>query len=128
MAAAMHAAAPHYLPWFIVHPGQSDGLMTGATVFLVILIFIMGVIYFSVHNLPERIAHGTSKLQFELVAVLSLLALFTHIYAFWIAALLLAIIPIPDFWTPLSNIATSLAKIRLHASEAKSSLKTRSRR
>jgi hypothetical protein len=45
------------------------------------------------------------------VAVLALLALFTHINAFWVAALLLALVPIPDFWTPLATMAESLAKM-----------------
>ena len=30
---------------------------------------------------------------------------------FWIAALLLALVPIPDFWTPLANMAESLAAL-----------------
>ena len=38
-----------------------------------------------------------NKAQFEIVAVLALLALFTHNNYFWVAALLLAMIPIPDF-------------------------------
>jgi hypothetical protein len=45
------------------------------------------------------------------VAVLSLLALFTHNAAFWVAALLLALIPVPDFWTPLASMADSLARM-----------------
>ena len=38
-----------------------------------------------------------SKVQFDLVAVLGLLSLFTHIHAFWVAALILALIEIPEF-------------------------------
>jgi hypothetical protein len=40
-----------------------------------------------------------------------LLALFTHIHLFWIAALLLALIDLPDFGTPLRSIAGSVEKI-----------------
>ena len=43
-------------------------------------------------------AHKSQKLQFEIVAVLGLLALFTHIHLFWIAGLLLALVDLPDFW------------------------------
>jgi len=50
-------------------------------------------------------------LQFEIVAVLGLLALFTHVHLFWIAALLLAMIDLPDFSTPLRSIAGSVEKI-----------------
>jgi len=50
-------------------------------------------------------------LQFEIVAVLGLLALFTHVHLFWIAALLLAMIDLPDFSTPLRSIAGSVERI-----------------
>jgi hypothetical protein len=63
-------------------------------------------------------SHGASQLQFQLVAVLSLLALFTHIHAFWIAALLLALVPIPDFWTPLASMADSLARMAMRWSRS----------
>ena len=63
------------------------------------------------HTLPERIAHKSQKLQFEIVAVLGLLALFTHIHLFWVAGLLLALIDLPDFGTPLRRIAGSVEKI-----------------
>ena len=56
-------------------------------------------------------AHKSHKLQFEIVAVLGLLALFTHIHAFWVAGLLLALIDIPDFGWPLRRIAGSLEKL-----------------
>ena len=62
-------------------------------------------------RLPEQMAHRGQKVQFEIVAVLALLALFTHNHAFWIAGLLLALIPLPDFTTPLSSIAGSLERI-----------------
>lgn len=53
-------------------------------------------------------------MQFQLVGVLALLALFTHNNLFWVFALVLALIPIPDFWTPLSSMAESLAKMVRH--------------
>jgi hypothetical protein len=56
-------------------------------------------------------AHKSEKLQFEIVAILGLLALFTHIHLFWVAGLLLAMIDIPDFSTPLRSIAGSTEKI-----------------
>ena len=56
-------------------------------------------------------AHKSQKLQFEIVAVLGLLALFTHIHMFWIAGLLLAMIDLPDFGTPLRRIAGSVEKM-----------------
>jgi hypothetical protein len=56
-------------------------------------------------------AHKSEKLQFEIVAILGLLALFTHVHLFWVAGLLLAMIDIPDFGTPLRSIAGSVEKI-----------------
>jgi hypothetical protein len=56
-------------------------------------------------------AHKSQKLQFEIVAVLGLISLFTHMHVFWVAGLLLALIDIPDFGTPLRSIADSVEKI-----------------
>ena len=69
----------------------------------------LGILFFRLHSLPERLGH--KKLQFEIVAVLGLLSLFTHVHAFWVAGLLLALIDLPDFTTPLKRIATSLERL-----------------
>jgi hypothetical protein len=116
MSEAMHTAAPHHLPPFITAPGETDVLFTGSVIFLVLAVMGIGSLYFWLHSLPERMSHGASQIQFQLVAVLSLLALFTHIHAFWIAALFLALIPVPDFWTPLASMADSLAKMATRGS------------
>jgi hypothetical protein len=50
-------------------------------------------------------------LQFEIVAVLGLLALFTHMHIFWVAGLLLALIDFPDFGGWLGRIAGSVERI-----------------
>src|SRR5437773_4322661 len=74
-------------------------------------VLAVGNLYLHLHSLPERMAHKSQKLQFEIVAVLGLIALFTHIHIFWIAGLLLALIDLPDFSTPLGRIAGSVEKI-----------------
>jgi len=71
----------------------------------------VGTLYWKLHSLPERMAHKSQKLQFEIVAVLGLLALFTHIHLFWVAGLLLALIDIPDFGGSLSRIAGSTERL-----------------
>lgn len=76
----------------------------------------LGIVFFRLHSLPERLGH--KKLQFEIVAVLGLLSLFTHVHAFWVAGLLLALIDLPDFQTPLRRMATSLEKLSGTASPA----------
>jgi hypothetical protein len=109
MPEAIHPMASHHLPGFITPPGETDVLFAVAIIFFLILAIAIGSLYFRLHSLPERIAHDASHIQFQLVAVLSLIALVTHNNMFWIAALLLALVPIPDFWTPLANMAESLA-------------------
>ena len=56
-------------------------------------------------------AHKSQKLQFEIVAVLGLLSLFTHNHLFWVIGLLLAMVDLPDFGTPLRRIAGSVEKM-----------------
>jgi hypothetical protein len=112
MSAAMNPSAPHHLPVFITAPGEPDLFFNGSAVFIVAMILLLGSVYFRLHALPEKLAHGTpNRLQFEIVAVLALLALFTHNHLYWVAALLLALIRIPDFATPLGTMADSLARM-----------------
>lgn len=111
MAASLHPAAPHHLPVFITAPGDTDILMVVMGSFLVIAVLAVGILFLRLHTLPERIAHKSKKLQFEIVAVLGLLALFTHMHIFWVAGLLLALIDLPDFGGPLGRMAGSLEKL-----------------
>jgi hypothetical protein len=106
-----HPLASHHLPSFITAPGQTDVLMVVMAVFLLAAVMAFGIVFLRLHSLPERMAHRSHKLQFEIVAVLCLIALFTHLHIFWIAALLLAMIDLPDFGTSLNRIAGSAEKI-----------------
>src|ERR687894_2332704 len=111
MTESLHPAAPHHLPVFITAPGETDVLMVVMAVVLLLSVLAVGLLFLRLHTLPERMAHKSHKLQFEIVAVLGLLALFTHQHIFWVAGLLLALIDIPDFGTPLRRMAGSLEKI-----------------
>ena len=111
MTASLHPAAPHHLPAFIAAPGETDVFMVVMAVVLVVAVMGIGLLFLRIHTLPERIAHKGHKLQFEIVAVLGLLALFTHIHLFWVIGLLLALIDIPDFGGVLGRMAGSLEKI-----------------
>jgi hypothetical protein len=112
MNETLHPVATKHLPAFITAPGDTDVLMVAVTIILVLSVLAFGSLFFRLHTLPERMAHRTHKLQFEIVAVLGLLALFTHIHLFWVAGLLLALIDIPDFGArSLSRIAGSTEKI-----------------
>jgi hypothetical protein len=108
---SLHPSAPHHLPGFITAPGDTDILMVVVGIVLIGAVLMVGNLYLRLHTLPERMAHKSQKLQFEIVAVLGLLALFTHIHLFWVIGLLLAMIDLPDFGTPLRRIAGSVEKI-----------------
>jgi len=107
----MHPAAPHHPPFFVPGADGADTFMVVMGIFLVAIIFWVGVLYWKLHSLPERMAHKTHKLQFEIVAVLGLISLFTHMHIFWVAGLLLAMIDLPDFGTPMASIAHSVERI-----------------
>ena len=111
MTASLNPAAPHHLPAFIAAPGETDVLMVVMAVVLVLAVLGVGILFLRLHTLPERMAHKSHKLQFEIVAVLGLLALFTHMHIFWVIGLLLAMIDLPDFGTPLRRIAGSVESI-----------------
>jgi hypothetical protein len=108
---ALHPAAPDHLPAFITAPGDTDILMVVVGIVLVGSVLMVGNLYLHLHTLPERMAHKSQKLQFEIVAVLGLLALFTHNHLFWVIGLVLAMVDLPDFGTPLRRIAGSVEKI-----------------
>jgi len=111
MTVSPHPAATHHLPGFFTAPGETDVLMVVTAVFLGAAIVAFGILFLRLHSLPERIAHKTHKVQFEIVAVLCLIALFTHMHIFWVAALLLALVQIPDFGGPIGRIAESVEKM-----------------
>ncbi|WP_249134020.1 hypothetical protein [Bradyrhizobium japonicum] len=103
--------APHHLPFYLAPESGTDTLMVVMGVFLIAAVLWVGTLYWKLHSLPERMAHKSQKLQFEFVAVLGLISLFTHMHIFWIAGLLLAMIDLPDFGTPLRSIAGSVERI-----------------
>lgn len=107
MTSSINPLAPHQLPAFIVGADGSDTLLFAVGLFVLAAVFATGLVFLWLHSLPERMAHKGQKLQFEAVAVLCLLALFTHNNVFWVIALLLAIVDLPDLTTPLNRIASA---------------------
>ena len=109
MTETSHPAASPHQPWFITAPGEKDVLMVVMGIILLLSVLMFGLLYFRLHALPDRYAH--KKVQLEIVCVLGLIAMFTHMHIFWIVALLLALVDLPDFGTPLKRIAGSTEKI-----------------
>jgi hypothetical protein len=111
MPEQLNPAATQHLPAFITAPGETDVLMVVMAVILALSVFGFGIFFLRLHTLPERLAHKGQKIQFEIVAILGLLALFTHMHIFWVAGLLLAFIDIPDFGGFLGRIAGSVERM-----------------
>lgn len=113
---SMHPAATEHLPPFITSPGTTDILMVVMALVLAAAVLGTGVLFFWLHSLPERWVHTSTKVHFDIVAVLALLSLFTHIHWFWVAALLIALVPMPEISMPdfpnlFGRIAAPLEKI-----------------
>jgi hypothetical protein len=111
MLNSLHPAAPEHVPAFITAPGETDVLFTVMVVVVALAIALIGVFYFRLHALPEHMAHRMEKVQYEIVCVLALISLFTHNHIYWIAGLLLALVQIPDFSSPLTRIADSVGRL-----------------
>ena len=111
MTGDIHPLAPHSLPPFVGAADGSDPLFS-AIIFIVILAVLgVGVFYLKLHAIPEQLAHKHGNTQSQLIMVLALLALFTHNNIFWVAALILALLKLPDFLTPINSISDSLKKL-----------------
>jgi len=111
---AIHPLAPHFLPKYIGGPDGSDPLFTAVLVLLLIILMVVGNLYFKLHAVPERMAHKHNNTQLQFITILTILALFTHNNIFWVAALLLAVVRFPDFSTPINSIAKSLERLAGH--------------
>ncbi len=109
MTASQNPAATAHPPFFITPPGDTDVLFNIMVVFVVGSIILTGVVFLTIHSLPERMAHKSKKILLDLIALLCLLALLTHEHLFWFAAIVLAFIDVPDFLTPVNRIASSVA-------------------
>ncbi len=107
----LHPMATGHIPSYVVAADGSDYLFTFMVFFTIILIVLIGVAYFTLHAVPEKMAHNSNHPQFQLVGILALLALFTHNGLFWVAAILVAGFQIPDFGVHLRAIAEAIGRL-----------------
>ncbi len=110
-AADIHPMATGHIPSYVTQADGSDFLFTFMVVFTVGMVVLIGVAYFTLHSIPEKMAHETNHPQFQLVGILALLALFTHNGLFWVAAILVAGFQFPDFAAPLRAIADAIRSL-----------------
>ncbi|WP_170769817.1 hypothetical protein [Ruegeria lacuscaerulensis] len=103
--------ATGHIPSYVTQADGSDFLLTFMFIFTVGVIILIGVGYFTLHSIPEKIAHESNHPQFQLVGILALLALFTHNGLFWIAAILVAGFQFPDIGAPLRAIADAIRSL-----------------
>jgi len=120
MSEAIHPLAPHSLPPFVGGADGSDPLFSAIIFIVIFAVLGIGVFYLKLHAIPEQLAHKHSNTQSQLIMVLALLALFTHNNIFWVAALILALLKLPDFLTPINSISESLKKLTADQSEQQS--------
>ena len=111
MSGEIHPLAPHMLPPFIGTADGGDPLFSAIIYFVIVAVLGVGVVYLKLHAIPEQLAHKHGNTQSQLIMVLALLALFTHNNIFWVAALIIALLKLPDFLTPLNSISESLKKL-----------------
>jgi hypothetical protein len=78
---------------------------------LVLAIIGFGALYFTIQSIPDRLAEGTSKAQMQIVGILGLISLVTMNNIYWVAALLLAAMRLPDLVTPFKSISRSLKRL-----------------
>src|SRR3984893_3409350 len=109
LTASPNPIATTHMPFFITAPGDTDILFNATLVIVVACIILTGVVFLTIHSLPERMAHKSKKILLDLIVLLCLLALLTHEHCFRFAAIVLCFIDIPDFLTPVNSIASSVA-------------------
>lgn len=109
--ADIHPMATGHIPTYIVAADGSDYLFSVMVVFTLVLILLLGIGYFTLHAIPEKMAHEANHSQFQIVGILALLALFTHNNLFWVMAVLVAGFRFPDYLTPVESIAQSLSRM-----------------
>ncbi len=101
MSGPLSAEAVENLPFWVTGPGETDGFMIVVGITLVLILFGFGALYFTIQSIPDRMAAGAHKIQIQLVGILGLISLFTLNNAFWVAALLLAAVPIHEVFPAL---------------------------
>lgn len=106
-----HSMATEHLPMFIAGPGETDVFFNVVVVIAIVVAMLFGALYFTLHALPEKMAHKVNSNQIQLIGVLGVIALFTHNNYFFFGALFLAVVRFPDWTSTLNSMANSLKKL-----------------
>lgn len=93
------------LPFWVTAPRETDGFLIVVGFVLVGVLLGFGALYFTINAIPDRMAAGAHKVQMQLVSVLGLISLFTLNNAFWIAAILIAAVPLHELFPSLKPVS-----------------------
>ena len=96
MGSSLSSEALERLPFWVTAPGDTDGFLIVVGLFLVAVLLGFGALYFTIQAIPDKMAAGAHKVQMQLVGILGLISLFTMNNAFWIAAILVAAVPLHE--------------------------------
>lgn len=96
MNSIMTPEALELLPFWVTGPGETDGLKIVVAIVLVLVLAGFGALYFTIQAIPDRMASGAHKIQVQFVSVLGLVSLLTMNNTLWIAAILIAAIPLHE--------------------------------
>ncbi|MBE1284701.1 MAG: hypothetical protein GJ676_15425 [Rhodobacteraceae bacterium] len=108
MDSTLSVEALERLPFWVTPPGETDGFMMVVGFVLVATLLGFGALYFTIQAIPDRMAAGAHKVQMQLVSVLGLISLFTLNNAFWIAAILIAAVPLHEVFPSLKPVEHTL--------------------
>ncbi len=103
MQTSISEAELERFPFWVTAPGQIDFFLVVVGCTLVLAVLGLGALYFTVQSIPERMATGAHKIQIQLVGILGLISLFTLNNAFWIAAILIAAVPLHEVF-PIKSL------------------------
>lgn len=106
MESSISAVALDRLPFWVTAPGETDGFLIVVGGALVLILLGFGALYFTIQAIPDRMAAGAHKVQMQVVGILGLLSLFTLNNAYWIAAILIAAVPLHEI-LPLKPVKES---------------------
>ena len=118
MGSSLSPEALERLPFWVTAPGDTDGFLIVVGLFLVAVLLGFGALYFTIQAIPDKMAAGAHKVQMQLVGILGLISLFTMNNAFWIAAILVAAVPLHEI-LPLRTAVEGAASDELEEPESK---------
>jgi len=58
-----------HLPFYIIAPGNTDGLFIVVAIFIVLIVIAFGAFWFTVQSIPDRMVAGAGMAQMQVRAL-----------------------------------------------------------